>query len=217
MKYQDLTGKRFGRLTVIRRAENDRYGNILWECVCDCGGKKITRVNALMSGKATSCGCVQRKRSAKAHTKHGKRHSRLYNIWCNMKGRCNTKSCSFYEQYGGRGIKVCPEWEHDFQAFYDWSMANGYRDDLTIDRIDNDGNYCPENCRWVTVTENARNRPCASRITVDGVTRTRNEWAEIIGMKPAALRSAIRRGRDPETYIREKLKEIEKKERGRHI
>ena len=209
MAYNDLTGRRFGKLIVLGRAPNDAHGNIMWHCKCDCGREKTTRVNALTSGKATSCGCIQRKRSAEAHTKHGGRRSRLYNIWSNMKGRCYVKSSSFYEIYGGRGITVCDEWRYSFETFRDWALANGYQDDLTLDRKDNDGPYCPENCRWATVKEQARNRTETVFFTVDGITKSRNDWAETLGMKPASLRAAIRRGHDPETYIRAKLKEKE--------
>lgn len=209
MNYNDLTGRRFGQLTVIGRAPNDKHGNILWYCKCDCGGEKETRANALTSGKATSCGCVQKRRSAEAHTRHGYHGSRLYNIWSNMKGRCSTESCSFYERYGGRGITVCQEWLDNFEAFRDWALTNGYQEHLTIDRIDNDGPYSPENCRWSTEGEQARNRSTTSMITVDGITRSRTEWAEMLGIKPEALRSATRRGHNPETYIKTKLKEME--------
>ena len=206
MIYQDLTGEAYGRLTVIKKAGHDAHGNTMWECLCECNQTKIVKTADLKNGKTKSCGCFQRERASESHTKHGKRHTRLYNIWSNMKGRCHTKSCSFYEKYGGRGITVCDEWSNSFDSFWTWAMANGYRDDLTIDRIDNDGNYCPENCRWVTPKENARNRPCTVTITVDGITKTRSEWAEFIGMKPETLRSAIRRGHDPEEYIKKHLK-----------
>ena len=209
MKYNDLTGRRFGRLTVVERAPDDDHGNILWYCKCDCGGEKRTRSNALTSGKATSCGCVQKRRAAEAHTRHGCHGSRLYNIWSNMKGRCNTKSCSFYERYGGRGITVCDEWRDSFEAFRDWALANGYRDDLSIDRIDNDGPYSPGNCRWSTEEVQSRNRSTTAVITVDGIARSRTEWAEMLGIKPEALRSAIRRGHDPETYIKTKIRKTE--------
>lgn len=209
MAYKDLTGQIYGRLTVIRRAPNDRHGNVMWYCECECGETTTTRTNALTSGKATSCGCIHRKRAADTHTKHGLHGTRLYNIWANMKGRCNTESSSFYGIYGGRGIKVCPEWENSFEAFRDWALANGYQDHLTIERKDTNGDYCPENCCWATEKEQARNRSTTVFITVDGTTKSRSEWAEVLKIKPAALRSAIRRGHDPETYIRTKLKEME--------
>lgn len=211
MAYKDLTGQTYGKLTVIRRAPNDRHGNVMWECKCECGGSTTTRTSALTSGKATSCGCTQRKRSAEAQTKHGEHGTRLYNIWANMKGRCNTESSSFYEIYGGRGIKVCPEWENSFEEFRDWALANGYRDNLTIERKDTNGNYSPENCRWATEREQARNRSTTVFYTVDGVTRSRIEWAELLRIKPEALRAAIRRGHDPETYIKTRLNELEEK------
>lgn len=206
MAYNDLTGRRFGLLTVIGRAPNDKHGNILWQCRCECGGERITHSNALTRGKTISCGCEQRRRATEAHVKHGGRRTRLYNIWSNMKGRCYTKSSSFYERYGGRGITVCPEWKESFETFREWALANGYKDNLTIDRKDNDGPYSPENCRWVTNAKNARYKSTTAMITVNGVTKARNEWAEIVGMTPAALRSAIRRGHNPEKYISDRLR-----------
>ena len=156
----DLLGKRFDRLVVIERAENTKQGDAQWLCRCDCGNEKIIRANALKTGRTRSCGCLlsecSKKRMAKLMTKHGKSNSRLYRVWASMKERCSSANNKGYDNYGGRGISVCDKWQ-EFEPFYKWAIANGYKKRLEIDRIDNDGNYEPDNCRWVTSKQNCRN------------------------------------------------------------
>lgn len=159
--FKDLTGRRYGRLTVICRAENTKHGSAQWLCQCDCGNKKIVR-SASLNGNTKSCGCLYkdtREGLGRSRRKYecGSNH-RLYHIWQGMKYRCINKNGRRYKDYGGRGITVCDEWKNNFQSFYEWSVANGYREDLSIDRIDNDKGYCPENCRWATALEQRKNR-----------------------------------------------------------
>lgn len=168
MKLIDLTGRRFGRLTVLRRVP-PKNKRTLWLCVCDCGGTTITDSYNLRAGHTMSCGCVQRERTSKANKTHGESHrTRLYTIWNSMKNRCYQKSYHAYKHYGGRGIHVCSEWLNSYTAFRDWSLTHGYADDLTIDRIDIDGDYCPENCRWATMAEQNQNKRAPNGYKIEG-------------------------------------------------
>lgn len=153
----DITGHRFGLLTAMQFSGRNNNGDALWKCQCDCGNTKVVRYAHLKSGATKSCGCWNKAPKKHGMTADGKR-PRIYGIWEGMKQRCYNQNVEKYPRYGGRGIVVCSEWLNDFQAFYDWSIKNGYHDGLTIDRIDNDGNYEPGNCRWVTNAENLKHR-----------------------------------------------------------
>ena len=185
---KDLIGQRFGRLTVISRGENTKSGKVTWVCTCDCGKRKEKSVTTydLSSGKVRSCGCLYFESNKGRRATHGKTNTRLHRIWSGMRQRCNDTSYSSYRIYGGKGVTVCDEWS-DFQTFYDWAMANGYREDLTIDRIDCGGNYCPENCRWATMKEQQNNRSNNIRFSVGGIEKTISEWSDASGIPRATL------------------------------
>ena len=186
-KFVDLTGMRFGRLKVLRKDGHSGSGKIVWKCLCDCGNQVTVIGSNLRKGTTQSCGCYCRER----HTIHGECESRLYQIWHGMMQRCNSHRSKVYSDYGGRGIMVCEEW-HDFAKFREWAMVNGYDESAeqwkcTLDRRDNDGNYCPENCRWVTYKEQGLNTRANNRITFNGETMTLTEWADKIGIKRSTL------------------------------
>lgn len=128
------------------------------------------------------------------HWKHGLRHTRLYRIWANMKTRCFNERDPHFDRWGGRGITVCEEWRNDFKSFYEWSMSHGYNDTLTIDRIDNDKGYSPNNCRWITLGEQSANRRCVKFITHNGKTQTVAEWTRELGLGRETIRERLKRG-----------------------
>ena len=190
---KDLTGQKFGRLTVLEKSclDSGRNGcKTYWICRCDCGNLTSVMTSNLTSGKVISCGCARNESTVNRFTKHNKRQTRLYHTWQDMKQRCFNMNDDAYSHYGGRGITVCDEWL-EFEQFYDWAMTNGYRDDLTIDRKDVDGDYCPENCRWTTYKEQNRNRRSNRMITYGGKTMLLTEWAEALGVKESTLRQRL--------------------------
>ena len=176
---------KYGMLTPIKSTD-ERYNNeVVWEFQCDCGNIKVVRADALISGATKSCGCIKKeqdKTNLTANHRHKMSGTRIYETWQDMKRRCYNKQNARYDRYGGRGIKVCEEWLNNFQSFYDWAINNGYSDDLTIDRIDNDGNYEPSNCRWSTVKEQCNNRSSNINITIGNATKSLMCWCEIFNV-----------------------------------
>lgn len=185
----DVIGKKFGKLLVLEECkERDKNGGKIYKCKCDCGNISYVRRGNLIAKNGTkSCGC-----SHVGHSKHGKTNTRLYNIWLGMKNRCCNPNSTSYKNWGGRGILVCKEWKESFETFYDWAINNGYRDNLSIDRIDNDGNYEPSNCRWATRKEQANNTRNNVYLTYNGKTQTMTQWADEFGVS----HETIRRKRD---------------------
>ncbi len=157
MKLVEMTGRRYGRLTVIERAENTPGGTARWRCKCDCGKETVVVGSYLRNGSIKSCGCYMRENNGRLSLKHGGYKTKLYHVWVQMRSRCRSPKDKNYPYYGGRGISVCDEWQ-DFRSFQEWALSNGYREGLTIDRIDNDGDYKPTNCRWVTMAVQAKNK-----------------------------------------------------------
>lgn len=159
---RDITGKKFGKLTVLvrtsLRAADGRSSNRLFICECDCGEIILINGGNLVTGNTISCGCEHRKVVKEVSSTHSMSKDRIYKIWAGIKVRCYNNKCESYFRYGGRGIKVCDEWKDDFMNFYNWAMNNGYKDDLTIDRIDVNGNYEPDNCKWIPLCEQSWNK-----------------------------------------------------------
>ena len=207
-KLIDITGKTFGKWTVIKRAENDKYKSARWLCRCECGNEHIVRGADLRSGKSKNCGCVNKNNFKKMIYKHGREGTRLYRTWSSIKARCYNKNYHKYYRYGGRGITVCDEWKNDFMSFYKWAMANGYKDNLTIDRIDNDGNYEPNNCRWVTNKEQANNKSTNVFVEYKGLKKTVAEWSRYFNCDYEKLRVQIHKNNIQEVFEKLKLKDI---------
>lgn len=185
-KKNDMTGQKYGRLTVEKRAPSAKSGNIRWHCKCECGNETIVYGSHLRNGNTKSCGCLETETKRSMHLKHKMSGTRLYNIWSWMKRRCNDEDVEDYFNYGGRGITYCEEWE-EFIPFRDWALENGYSDELTIDRIDVNGNYEPSNCRWVDMKTQANNTRKNVHVTIDGVTKTIPEWSELSGVNAQTL------------------------------
>lgn len=193
----DITGLKYGKLSVLEYIGWNGLKSI-YRCLCDCGNEIIANSNALKSGNTKSCGCLKKAR------KHGMSKTRIYSIWTQMFERCYRNSSPNYKNYGGRGIGVCHQWQ-EFNAFYA-DMKNGYSDDLSIDRIDNNGNYEPGNCRWVTPEVQSFNRRNTLHITIGGVTKTSREWATISPVTEKTIRMRLWWGRSPEDAVFTPLK-----------
>ena len=198
-KYQDLAGKRFGRLLALYRTSDSPAGAIRYYCVCDCGNSKIVQAGNLRTGHTKSCGCWHDESSsergtARHYRTHGMTGTRLYRIWRGMKVRCLNENLQSYRYYGAKGVSVCDEWLCSFESFMSWALANGYDDTLTIDRIDSDLDYSPKNCRWATAKQQQNNRTNTLMLSFNGKTKSLSEWADEIGIMRNTLSERLRRG-----------------------
>lgn len=193
MEFIDLTGQKFGRLSVIDRAPN--HGRrTMWNCVCDCGNRIVVRSENLRSGNSKSCGCLSRDNHPR--TANGLGKTRLANVFNGVKQRCYNNNSKEYYLYGARGITVCDEWINDSNNFYSWALNNGFKEDATqaecsLDRIDVNGNYCPENCRWVDSYVQANNTRRNIYYEYNGERHTLTEWSRIVGIKSSTLYNRI--------------------------
>ncbi|HWK72196.1 MAG TPA: hypothetical protein VNS29_15285 [Burkholderiaceae bacterium] len=184
-------GRKFGRLTALSRAENDRFGRTQWNCRCDCGAERVVALFRMRSGHTKSCGCIK----GEARATHRGKGTREHNSWCAMKQRCNYPKHWQYSIYGGRGISVCARWENSFEAFL--ADMGPRPDGMTIERIDTEGNYEPGNCRWATMAEQNRNRRNTILIERHGRTMCVKDWCDELGIKPDVVYGRIRRGVSP--------------------
>lgn len=211
---KDITGQKFGRLTAIKPEFKDKHYRYHWLCECECGNTKTISYDSLVRGLTKSCGCLndeqRHKKGFEANrTKHGMCYTRLYRIWKRLHTRCyNSNNPDYQKWYGARGITVCNEWLNSFELFRNWAMENGYEEDLTIDRIDNNGNYEPSNCRWVDLKTQARNKRNNHLITYNGETHCLAEWAEILGVNVRTLIQRVHYGWEDEQVVSKPIKQI---------
>jgi hypothetical protein len=189
----DIEGQRFGRL-VVKRFHSTINGVTRWECECDCGNSSIVYSNNLRRGITKSCGCIHKEKSKETATKHGLSETSIYRAHYAIKQRCLDENNYCFKNYGGRGITICEEWLDDDNGlinFYNWALSNGYSEGLTIDRIDNNGNYEPSNCRWATMKQQQNNKRNNHIIDFNGEHKTITEWARELGMNKRTLRTRI--------------------------
>lgn len=223
---ENLKGMRFGNLVVVERSGSNKQYRAMWLCKCDCGEEKRIASHDLKHGGTISCGCVGRikrmenmKKGAANSRKIGSEnrakkleekkmkpkprvmHRRLANIWNAMKSRCYNNNHVGYENYGGRGIMICKEWLEDYFEFEDWALSNGYDNDLTIDRIDNDGGYSPENCRWSTYEEQMNNRRDNNFVTINGETKTIAQWAREYDLAWSTIKQRVVTGKPDDEIL----------------
>lgn len=189
-KMRDLTGQQFGRLTAINSLPaHGSNAAIMWICICECGNTAIIRGTDLTSGHTRSCGCLQKIPKAVRAS-----DLRLHNIWSNMKQRCNNPNKPDYKYYGARGIAVCKEWSEDFWNFFHWAMTHGYKAGLTIERINNDGDYEPENCKWITAADQTRNTRANRIFVIQGRKFTLADICRIYGQHPSTVSNRLKKG-----------------------
>lgn len=180
----DLTGQRFGRLVVLGYSGHKK-GQVIWECICDCGNTHLVPTTSLRGGRTRSCGCLNHQQKEQYRT-HGESKTKLYHVYHAMLQRCYDTKFKFYHHYGGRGIRVCPEWQH-YEPFRDWALSNGYEDGLSIEREDVNGNYTPDNCKWIPMSEQANNKRRTVHVEWDGETVTLRDLADQYGLERMIL------------------------------
>lgn len=186
----DLTGRTFGRLYVEKFVGRDKHRHLLWRCVCQCGAVRDVAQWNLLTGNTVSCGCYAAQRASNQLKRHGRYLPKYYSKWHDMMRRCYNTKDVHYDRYGGRGIRVCDEW-HDVNKFIDWCESQNPNDGMTIDRIDNDSGYSPDNCRFVSLKDNQNNRSSNRKIEYNGEIKTVSEWADTIGISASTLFSRL--------------------------
>lgn len=209
-KLIDLTGQRFGRLVVLKRAVSDNHG-AKWFCRCDCGNTLSVRAYALRSGHTVSCGCYRLEQTLSAVTTHAESGTKLHKVWRGIKWRCYDVHSPVYKYYGARGIIVCDEWIDNFENFRDWALANGYQEGLSIDRINVDGDYSPQNCRWGDAFTQMNNTRRNHFMEFQGEIHSVSEWSRLKGISVGCLFSRLRRGWSVERTLTEPARDNKRK------
>ena len=193
---ENLKGRLFGRLTVIDFAGYGSSRKTQWLCQCSCGKRSVVKSANLKNGNTRSCGCLEQESKMHANKKHGLRHHPLYHTWLNVKDRCNNPNNRHYNNYGGRGINICPQWQECFKSFYDWAMSSGWKRGLTIERINVNGDYAPANCCWIPLSQQAKNKRNTILIELQGEKFHVEEVAKILGIAKSTVYSRLQRHGD---------------------
>jgi hypothetical protein len=191
--FKDLTGVKFGLLTVLNYEGTNKNKKALWKCRCECGSIITTIGSYLRSGHTKSCGCTRHEKLMERNTTHGMAHTHIHYVWIGMKQRCYNINHKNYQHYGGRGIIICEEWKNSFENFYNWAINNGYNDNLSIDRIDVNGNYEPINCRWVDMKTQQNNKRNNHNVEIDGEIHTIAEWSKLNNIDTHTISSRVHR------------------------
>lgn len=205
-KVKDLTDQRYGKLVVLEYAGSNHKWNALWRCRCDCGNEKTVLGYNLKNGSTRSCGCLLKN----IVSTHGLSNTRIYHIWEGMNHRCRSQSKTSRKYYLEKGITVCDEW-HDFNNFYKWAKENGYSDDLTIDRIDSNKGYSPENCRWATYYQQNNNRKSVPKYYFRGEQKTLSEWSKVLGIRRSVLYNRLYSGMSLEKAFTQPLRKVQRR------
>ena len=191
---KDITGRQYGLLTVIKYLKPSRNGHAIYNCLCKCGNKCDVFATALKTGNTLSCGCIQKQMVSESNKTHGCSKTALYGVWNTILSRCYNANTKSFKHYGGKGIKVCDEWRN-FEYFKNWADKNNYKQGLSIDRVNNDGDYCPQNCQWILLSDNIRKEHSKSVICIETaqIFISATEASRSLGLRVAAVSDAIRR------------------------
>lgn len=190
----DISNQRFGRLITIKRVIPPGESKNKWLCRCDCGNECLVRTSDLRSGRTQSCGCLKTELDHMRNRSHGMSCTSLHKRWRSIKDRCFNPKNKSYKNYGGRGITMCSEWKNSFESFRDWALSNGYKESLTIERRNVNGDYEPSNCLWIPLKEQAKNRRSSHLLTFNGETHNIREWSKILGIPENRIRYRIQNG-----------------------